>query len=130
MFIQLSATADIMQDSLWFNGSRVGTHSISSRITMDLYLTRRTITTIMLIGRWDSDEFLLYIRRQVQESSTGFSEDMTRNEIFLTIPELHISSDRNYLRTRNPQSFENTISLNGPSAAKSRKQRPEFHLYH
>ena len=106
-----------MKDSLGFEGSRVGTHSIRYGLDMALYLVRRPITAIMLIDRCCREAFLLYIRSQVQEISTGFSEDMTRNEFFFTIPDLYILSDRNDHRTRNTKYFANMISLNGPSAA-------------
>ena len=48
---------------LGFKGDEVGTHSIRSSLAMALYLARRPVSTIMLLGRWSSDAFLLYIRR-------------------------------------------------------------------
>ena len=48
---------------LGFSGAEVGTHSIRSSLAMALYLAKRPISTIMLLGRWSSDAFLLYIRR-------------------------------------------------------------------
>ena len=130
MFQHISVTVDSMQDTLGFDGSKVGTHSIRSSLAMALYLARRPITTIMLIGRWCSDAFLLYVRRQVQEFSTGVSADMTQNEHFFTIPDLDFSDDPTDPRTRNQQSFAHTISFNGSSNAPSRAQRPSVHVYH
>ena len=40
-----------------------------------------------------------------------------KNEEFYTIPDLEEECDLLDPRTRNPQSFANTISLNGPNAA-------------
>ena len=41
----------------------------------------------MLIGRWNSDAFLLYIRKQVQEFTSGVSSKMINTSSFFTIPE-------------------------------------------
>ena len=116
-------------DGLGFNGDEVGTHSIRSSLAMALYLKKRVISTIMLLGRWCSDAFLLYIRRQVQEFSAGVSADMVSEDTFFTIPDLDISDDADP-RTRNCQSFANTISLNGPKAAIEHSKRPAMHVWH
>ena len=84
----------------------------------------------MLLGRWSSDAFLLYIRRQVQEFSTGVSSDMLKHENFFTIPDLEEEGDLLDPRTRNSQSFANTISLNGPDAATAHVKRPAMHVWH
>ena len=65
MFRHLRHTVDNM-GGLGFSGKDVGTHSIRSSLAMALYLAKRPVSTIMLLGRWCSDAFLLYIRRQVQ----------------------------------------------------------------
>jgi hypothetical protein len=114
---------------LGFDGTEVGTHSIRSSLAMALYLAKRPISTIMLLGRWSSDAFLLYIRRQVQEFSTGVSSDMVANENFFTIPDL-VETDPMDPRTRNTQSFASTISLNGPDVATVRARRPAMHVWH
>ena len=77
MMKHLKATVNVIgKDKLGFDGDEVGTHSIHSSLAMSLYLKKRMISTIMLIGRWSSDAFLLYIRRQVQEFSAGVTSDM------------------------------------------------------
>ena len=53
---------------------------------MAMYLAGVPVDTIMLIGRWSSDAFLRYIRRQVQEFSAGVSRRMIMTPDFLTIP--------------------------------------------
>ena len=128
MLTHIRHTVDNMS-GLGFTGKDVGTHSIRSSLAMALYLSRRPVSTIMLLGRWSSDAFLLYIRRQVQEFSTGVSEDMVANEKFFTIPDLD-ESDRLDPRNRNPQSFANTISLNGPNDATVYARRPAMHVWH
>ena len=114
---------------LGFKGKDVGTHSIRSSLAMALYLKKRSICTIMLLGRWCSDAFLLYVRRQIQEFSAGVSADMVSQEDFFTIPDL---DENNTLdpRTRNPQSFANTISLSGPNAVTAHVKRPAMHVWH
>ena len=41
--------------------------------------------SIMMIGRWSSDAFLLYIRRAVQEFSGGISQKMLNRETFFSL---------------------------------------------
>ena len=65
MFKHLGNTVDTMS-GLGFIGKQVGTHLIRSSLAMALNLARRSVPTIMLLGRWCSDVFLLYVRRQVQ----------------------------------------------------------------
>ena len=55
---------------------------------MTLYLAKRAVSTIMLIGCWCSDAFLLYVRQQVQEFSAGISADMVAINKYFTIPDL------------------------------------------
>ncbi|MGH7974513.1 MAG: hypothetical protein ACREBR_03210 [bacterium] len=84
-----SATAIIGKDNLGFEPAEVGLHSLRSRAAMAMYLAHVPIYTIMLIGRWSSDAFLRYIRRQVQQFGAGVSEQMLTNQSFYTIPELN-----------------------------------------
>ena len=79
MLKQIRHTVNNMS-GLGFTGEEVGTHSIRASLAMALYLSKRAISTIMLLGRWSSDAFLLYVRRQVQEFSAGVSADMVSNE--------------------------------------------------
>jgi hypothetical protein len=53
---------------------------------MAMYLAAVPNFTIMLLGRWSSDAFLRYIRKQVKEFSSRISEKMIQNENFFTIP--------------------------------------------
>ena len=112
---------------LGFTGDDVGNHSIRSSLAMALYLAKRAVTTIMLIGRWCSDAFLLYVRRQVQEFSTGISAEMIAIDHYFTIPDLE-ECDNLDPRTRNCRSFANTISLNGPNAATAHCKAPALHV--
>ena len=122
MLTQIRHTVNNMSN-LGFTGSDVGTHSIRSSLAMSLYLAKRPITTIRLLGRWSSDAFLLYIWTQVQDFPKGVSTDMVANDPFFTILDLE-EGDLNDPRTRN------TISLNGPHAVTSHVKRPALHVWH
>ena len=128
MFDHLKHTVDNMKN-LGFTGKDVGTHSIRSSLAMALYLAKRPVCTIMLIGRWCSDAFLLYVRRQVQEFSAGVSADMVNQEQFYTIPDL-TDTQRLNPRTSNSSSLASTISLNGPNAATAHTKRTSLHVWH
>jgi hypothetical protein len=77
----------IGKDVLGFTALEVGTHSIRSAAAMAMYLANVPVYSIMLIGRWSSDAFLCYIRRQVQDFSAGVSRRMIISEDFFTIPD-------------------------------------------
>jgi hypothetical protein len=65
----------------------VGTHSLRSSCAMLLYLSNVRTSTIMLVGRWKSDAFLLYLRRQVKEFTAGVSQQMVAQpDMFFSIP--------------------------------------------
>jgi hypothetical protein len=88
----------IGKDVLGFSAWEVGTHSIRSAVAMAMYLANVPVYSIMLIGRWSSDAFLRYIRRQVQDFSAGVSRKMIISEDFFTIPD---SNHRDDPRARN-----------------------------
>ena len=84
----LRRVVDIMDASeLGFTSSEIGTHSIRSGGAMAMKLAGIDDTTIKLLGRWRSDSFLLYIRKQVLQFSSKVSTRMLENEIFMHIPE-------------------------------------------
>ena len=128
MYEHITNTVNITT-GLGFTGEDVGNHSIRSSLAMALYLAKRAVSTIMLIGRWCSDAFLLYVRRQVQEFSAGISADMVAVDHYFTIPDLE-ECDSLDPRTRNCRSFANTISLNGPNAATAHSKAPALHVWH
>ena len=57
-----------------------------------MYLARPQITTytIQLIGRWRSDAFLQYIRKQVKQFSACISEAMVVNEDFFAYSRIYM----------------------------------------
>ena len=62
MLKHIRYTVDNMSDIV-FTSKDVDTHSIRSSLVMKLYLAKHPSTIIMLLGRWGSDTFLLYICR-------------------------------------------------------------------
>jgi hypothetical protein len=67
----------------------------------------------MILGRWSSDAFLHYIRKQVQEFSKGISQKMISNERFFTLsssPSLPLPSG-NQSANFHIGSFKDTITI-------------------
>ena len=63
---------------------------------MALYLSNPNELIIMLIGRWKSNSFMKYIRKQVAMFSKNISKGMMKNRDFFTIPDINRArKDRN-----------------------------------
>jgi hypothetical protein len=105
------AAATLGEDELGFSPDQVGLHSARSGAAMAMYLAGVPVVTIMLLGRWSSDAFLRYIRRQVKEFSGGVSQKMISNERFFTISSIqnNITEDRPLTSKFGPTSFKDTI---------------------
>lgn len=84
------AVGAIGKATLGYGPDDVGTHSLRSGAAMAMFLADTPLFVIMLQGRWSSDAFLRYIRKQVKQFSAGLSTKMIRHEHFYTIP----SADR------------------------------------
>ncbi len=79
------AVADMGTERLSFKPEECGTHSIRSADAMAMHMAGVPAYTIMLIGRWSSNAFLRYIRRQVQEFSAGVSSKMLLTDEFFAV---------------------------------------------
>ena len=66
-----------------FDATELGTKSLRSGAAMSLFLMNHSVHKIMILGRWSSDAFLVYIRPQVLEWTTNMSSDMIRHDSFL-----------------------------------------------
>ena len=64
-----------------------GLHSNRASSAMAMYMARVVQSTIMELGRWSSDAFLRYIRKQVAEFSIGVSEKMIQHRAYYHVPE-------------------------------------------
>ncbi len=51
----------------------IGTHSIRSGPAMAMYLGGVPVFAIMMIGRWSSDAFMAYIRKQIEQFTFNVS---------------------------------------------------------
>jgi len=80
-------------DKLRYTSDQIGLHSARSGAAMAMYLAGIPVFTIMLLGRWSSDAFLRYIRKEVQEFSNSVSSKMIISEIFFTLSDSHDSND-------------------------------------
>ena len=74
------------KDKLGFAPSEVGTHSLRSGGAMAMCLAQVDPYRIKLIGRWKSDSFMRYIRKQIEEFTKDISNRMIENEHFTHVP--------------------------------------------
>ncbi len=79
----------------------IGTHLIRSGAAMAMYLGECPVFMIMLIGRWSSNAFLSYIRKQVMEFSQNVAKRMLLCENFRHIPYIHTRIQQDNPRIRN-----------------------------
>jgi len=129
------ATVDaIGRDILGFGPEECGVHSIRSSFAMFLYTEFVRTDKIMLQGRWRSDAFLIYIRRQVKEGLSSLMINSS-NEYF-TVPELQRECIQDLVtnpddpRTRHLFSFASSLNNNGPGSNNGAQTiRPSFHLW-
>jgi hypothetical protein len=82
------AVADIGSAVLGFTPEECGTHSLRSAAAMAMHLAGVPVYTIMLIGRWSSDAFLVYLRPQVMQFTQHISARMIEHRHFFSIPTL------------------------------------------
>ena len=83
-----AACATIGSARLGFEPKEIGTHSLRSGAAMEMYLAAVPVYTIMLIGRWSSDAFLRYIRKQVEQFSKDVAQKMLTHRSFWMIPDI------------------------------------------
>jgi hypothetical protein len=83
-----AACAAIGSETLGFEPHEVGTHLLRSGAAMEMYLGEVPVYTIMLMGRWSSNAFLRYIRKQVELFSRDVSKRMLSFRSFRHIPEI------------------------------------------
>ena len=74
-----------------YNADEIGTRSLRSGAAMGLFLMNHSVAKIMMLGRWSSDAFLVYIRPQVMEWTNQMSGDMIVHDSFFDAGEKHNS---------------------------------------
>jgi hypothetical protein len=100
----------------------VGLHSMRSASAMAMYLNGIPVYTIMLLGRWSSDAFLRYIRKQVTEFSKEVSRKMIQRPVFYYTEH----ADREDPRTHNPRA---AAANEGMGASGSDSTRGSFAVW-
>jgi hypothetical protein len=83
-----TASKAVRSARLGFEPSKMGTHSLWVGAAMEMNLAGVPVYTIMLIGRWLSDKFLRYIRKQVKQFLWHIAKQMLTFQLFWTIPEI------------------------------------------
>ena len=82
-FIRSVCTLNGGKKTFGYNASDLGTRSIRSRAAMGLFLANTPVARIMMLGRWKSEAFLVYIRPQVLEWTHSMSTNMITHDTFL-----------------------------------------------
>lgn len=94
-----------------FTPREIGNKSLRSGAAMALFLRDYSVAKIMILGRWSSDAFLVYIRPQVLEWANAMSTDMTNFDSFLDVGMYDIPSKSD------PKTRRRSIRLNGRGSA-------------
>lgn len=92
-------------DVLGFTSADVGTHSNRGGGAMMMYLAKTPLVTIMMIGRWHSSAFLIYIEKQCLQFSQGVSQAMLKYNTFYNIPVRPWTSTDSEAHSRSADSF-------------------------
>jgi integrase len=87
--------------------TEIGLHSLRSSAAMAMYLNGIPVYTIMLLGRWSSDAFLRYIRKQVEEFGHDVSRKMIQTPRYHHVP----NADSNDPRSHNPLSTAANLGM-------------------
>jgi hypothetical protein len=72
-------------ETFGFHPHEIGNRSIRSGAAMALFMKDHSTAKIMILGRWSSDAFLVYIRPQVLERASNMSHDMVSFDSFLDV---------------------------------------------
>jgi hypothetical protein len=105
-----------------FHPHEIGNRSIRSGAAMALFLMDHSPAKIMILGRWSSDAFLVYIRPQVLEWTHNMSCDMIYLDSFFDAANRDlVTSDDPRTRKRLQQSFNGRNSI---------VTMPKLHIHH
>ena len=104
-----------------FHPHEIGNRSLRSGAAMSLFLMHHPKEWIMILGRWSSNAFLIYIRPQVLEWTSNMSRDMIKLDTFLDI------GRPQPVPANTDDSSKWPRSLNGRASA---ILMPKFHLHH
>ena len=115
------AVTAIGEDVLNIKAEDVGTHSLRSAAAMAMFLGGLPVYLIMLMGRWSSDAFLRYIRKQIEQFSHDVSTKMIKNMFHRYIPAISTTtSDRDPRQRNDPNNAETRRNVGGDAARQAR----------
>jgi hypothetical protein len=103
-----------------FSPNEIGNRSLRSGAAMSLFLKNHSTAKIMILGRWSSDAFLVYIRPQVLEWTNNMSKDMIDFNSFLDVGFFDVAAPSD------PRTRAKTSNLNGRTP--SRLMMPSFNI--
>jgi hypothetical protein len=109
---------------LGLDPKRIGLHSLCLSAAMAMYLNGVPVYTIMLLGRWSSDAFLRYTRKQVESFGSGVLSKMIVTSRFLHVS--HSTNLKDPHTSRNPLSF--TANMGMGSGGKISQQECFLHM--
>ena len=96
-----SSIVAIGEEKLGIMEHKIRTHSVRSGAAMAMFLGECPVYVIMMIGRWSSDAFLRYIRKQVEQFSHNVSRRMLRFEMHWHVSNYEPRASRLNPRQRN-----------------------------
>lgn len=116
-----AAVGAVGYDKLGIKKGEIGTHSLRSGAAMAMYLGEVPVYTIMMLGRWSSDAFLRYIRKQVEQFSHNVSTRMLKHQFHRHMPDANPRISRDDPRQRNhPNNAETRRNVGGDAARRAR----------
>ena len=115
------AVQTIGKDVLNIKAEEIGTHSIRSGAAMAMFLGGLPVYLIMLMGRWSSDAFLRYIRKQIEQFSHDVTAKMIKTMCYRYIPApTESTTDRHPRQRNNPNNAETRRNVGGDSTRQAR----------
>ena len=84
-YMRSTCTAAGDKHTFGYAAHEIGTKSLRSGAAMGLFLMNHPVHKIMILGRWSSDAFLVYIRPQVLEWTNNMSSDMIEFNSFIDV---------------------------------------------
>jgi hypothetical protein len=122
-----AAVGALGEEKLGILMREVGTHSVRSGAAMAMYLGECPVYTIMMIGRWSSDAFLRYIRKQIEQFSHNVSCKMLKFETHRHIPDPQRISHMDPRQRNHKDNAETRKNVGGDLSR--RVQLPAFSLF-
>jgi hypothetical protein len=103
-----------------FEANEIGTKSLRSGAAMALFLMDYSEDRIMILGRWSSNAFMVYIRPQVLEWTNNMSNDMIHHDSFFDATDAPRAN-----QDADPRTGNRIFPING-----GRLTFPRLHLGH